>query len=209
MGWTNYIPFMKPPALPCSDCFKDNGLRLEAKRIGKERAGVCPNCKSSDGYKLDSDGLHELQTQFFSRATAPNQYRQDVAVLGVVEDDADEEDIGLVLRPETQADWALIRAAIGGRLWYRSPRLYYLGITNHFGMFQNLPKEVVREEIVRKLRFTEIDASTTIYRIRTNLDDHAKFNEGQYDSPPKAKRRGFLRFDNKNLPVFYGSPNLQ
>jgi hypothetical protein len=209
MGWTQYIPFLRPPVFPCSDCFKDNGLRLEAKRIGKERTGTCPNCKSSDGYALDSECLHELQTQFFSRATAPNQYRQDVAVLGVVEDDPDEEDIGLVLRRETQADWALIRGAIGGRLWYRSPRLFYLGITNHFGMFQSLSKEVVRDQVVSKLRFTEIDTSTTIYRIRTNLDDNDKFDEGQYDTPPKPKRRGFLRFDNKNLPVFYGSPNLQ
>src|ERR1700676_1096290 len=95
MGWTKYIPFSKAPAFPlCSDCFKDDGLRLEAKRIGKKHTGVCPNCKSSDGYALDNDCLHELQIQFFSRATAPNQYRQDVAVLGVVEDDPDEYDIG-------------------------------------------------------------------------------------------------------------------
>ena len=209
MGWTKYIPFLKPPVLPCSDCFKDNGLRLEAKRVGKESASVCQYCKSSDGYALDSDCLHELQVQFFSRATAPNQYRQDVAVLGVVEDDPDDDDIGLVLRPETQADWALIRGAIGGRLWYRSPRLFYLGITNHFGISQSLAKEVVRDQVVPKLRFTEMDTSSTLYRIRINLDDHDKFDEGQFDTPPKRKRRGFGRFDNNKLPLFYGSPNLQ
>jgi hypothetical protein len=210
MGWTKYIPFLKVPPFPlCSGCFKDNGLRLEAKRIGKEHTNVCPNCASSDGYALDSDCLHELQIQFFSRATAPNQYRQDVAVLGVVEDDPDEYDIGLVLRPETRADWELIRGAIGGRLWYRSPRLFYLGITNHFGLYGSLPKEVVRDQIVSKLRFTEIDPSTTIYRIRLNLDDQDKFDEAQYDSPPKPRRRGFGRFDNGKLPLFYGSPNLQ
>lgn len=210
MGWTKYIPFSMVPTFPlCSDCFKDNGLRLEAKRIGKEHTVACPNCKSSDGYALDSDCLHELQIQFFSRATAPNQYRQDVAVLGVVEDDPNEYDLGLVLRPETRTDWELIRAAIGGRLWYRSPRLFYLGITNHFGLYGSLPKEVVRDQIVSKLRFTEIDPSTTIYRIRLNLDDQNKFHEPQYDSPPNPRRRGFGRFDNRKLPLFYGSPNLQ
>jgi hypothetical protein len=210
MGWTKYIPFVNASAFPlCSDCFADAGLRLEAKRIGTERVSACPNCKSTDGYALDSDRLHELQKQFFSRATAPNQYRQDVAVLGVVEDDPDERDIGLILRPETRADWALIRGAIGGRLWYRSPRLFYLGITNHFGIYQSLPKDVVRDQIVSRLRFTEIDPSTTIYRIRLNLDDEAKFDEGQFDSPPKARRRGFGRFDIGQLPLFYGSPNLQ
>lgn len=110
MGWMKYIPRSKTSAFPlCSECFKDNGLSLEAKRIGREHTSACPNCKSSDGYALDNDCLHKLQQQFFSRATAPNQYRQDVAVLGVVEDDPDEDDIGLVLRPETRADWALIR----------------------------------------------------------------------------------------------------
>jgi hypothetical protein len=210
MGHTNYIPFSKASDFPaCSDCFRDVGLKLEAMRIGKKHENVCPNCKSSTGYALDNDCLHELQTQYFSRATAPNQYRQDVAVLGVVEDDPDEDETGLVLRAETQADWTLIRKAIGGRLWYRSPRLFYLGITNHFGISQSLSKDVVRDEVVSKLRFTEIDPSTTIYRIRLNLNDQDKFDEGQYDTPPSPKRRGFNRFDSRKLPLFYGSPNLQ
>ncbi|MDP3077101.1 RES family NAD+ phosphorylase [Bradyrhizobium sp.] len=211
MGSTKYIPFVRPPSrFPlCSDCFNDVGLRLEAKRIGTQQASACPNCKSTDGYALDSDGLHELQVQFFSRATAPKQYRQDVAALGVVEDDLEEWDIGLVLRPETQADWTLIRKSIGGRLWYRSPKLFYFGITNHFGINQSLQKEVVRDQIVSRLRLAEIDSSTTVYRVRLNLNEQNKFDEGQYDAPPKPKRRGFGRFDNGRSPLFYGSPNLQ
>src|SRR5260370_9469626 len=151
--------------------------------MGKQHKGLCPNCKAAEGYALDSDSLHKLQRQFFSRATAPNQYRQDIAWLGVSEDDPDDDDIGLVLRPETRADWALIRDAVGGRLFYRSPRLFYLGITNHFGMYQSLPKDVVRDQIVSKLSLTEIGPSTTIYRIRLNLDDGSKFEEGQFDAP--------------------------
>jgi hypothetical protein len=209
MGHTNYISFSKAPDFQvCSECFKDVGLRREAKGIGAEHANVCPNCKSNDGYALNRDQLHELQTQFFSRATAPNQFRQDVAVLGVVEDDPAEYDIGLELRPETRTDWELIRHAIGGRLWFRSPRLFYLGITNHYG-YGGLPKDVVRDQIVPKLRFAEIDTLTTIYRIRVNLTDQNKFDEGQFDAPPNPKRRGFGRFDNGKLPLFYGSPNLQ
>jgi hypothetical protein len=145
MGSTKCIPFLKVPDFQlCSECFKDVGLRIEARRIGAEHANVCPNCKANDGYALNSDQLHDLQTQFFSRATAPNQFRQDVAVLGVVEDTPDEYDIGLELRPETRIDWALIRRAIGGRLWFRSPRLFYLGITNHFGLYGSLQRRAGR-----------------------------------------------------------------
>ena len=209
-GLEKYFPFSRVPNFQlCSDCFRDNGLRLEAKRMGKEHIGVCPNCKAADGYALDSDCLRNLQRQFFLRATAPSQYRQELAVLGVMLDDPDEDDIGLELRREAQADWSLIRDAIGGRLYYMSPRLFRLGITNHFGMYQSLPKDVVRDRIVSKLSLTEIGPSTTLYRIRLNLDNESKFDEGQFDAPPKPRRRGLGRFDNGKLPLLYGSPNLQ
>jgi hypothetical protein len=163
----------------------------------------------SDGYALDTDAVHELQRQFFSRATAPNQLRDDIAVIGIVENEPEYTDIGLNLRSEARADWSLIQSIVGGRLWYRSPRLFYLGITNHFGMYQSLPKEVVRDQVVSKLRLNQVGPTTTFYRIRLNLDDASKFDEGQYDAPPKQRRRGFGRFDNNKLPLFYGSPNLQ
>jgi hypothetical protein len=195
--------------LLCSDCFRDHGLKLEAMSIGRPQNQKCPNCGSVAGHALDNERLHNLQKQFFSRATAPNQYRQDVAVLGVVEDAPEEHDIGMLLRPETIADWELIRTKIGGRFWYRSPRLFYLGITSHFGIYQSLTKDTVHDEIVPKLRFCELSTSTTIYRIRTNLSDHEKLEDRQFDAPPAIRRRGFGRFDNKKLPLLYGSPNLQ
>jgi hypothetical protein len=117
--------------------------------------------------------------------------------------------MGLTLRPEAQADWNLIQSKISGRLFYRSPRLFFLGITNHFGWYQSLPKDVVRNDIVPKLRFTEIDPVAEFYRIRVNLTDANKFDEGQYDAPPKPRRRGSGRFDNPKLSLLYGSPNLQ
>jgi hypothetical protein len=55
----------------------------------------------------------------------------------------------------------------------------------------------------------ELAPLTMLYRIRLNLDDSKKFDEGQYDSPPGTKRRGFSRFDNHKLPILYASPNLQ
>lgn len=200
-----------PKFLLCSDCFQDVGLKLEAQRVGRWRRPKksCPNCGTRDGCTLDSNALHELQRQFFSRATAPNQLRDDIAVLGLVEDDPDDFDIGLTLRREAQADWELIQSKISGRLFYRSPRPFYLGITNHFGWEQSLSKDVVRNDIVPKLRFTQIDPSTPFYRIRVNVPDADKFEEGQYDTPPRPRRRGFGRFDNPALPLLYGSPNLQ
>ncbi len=201
----------QPKFLLCSNCFQDVGLKLEAERIGRSirPKKSCPHCGRRDGCTLDNRALHELQQQFFSRATAPNQFRNEIAVLGVVEDEPPDFPIDLKLRPEAQADWALMQSKINGRLFYRSPRLFYLGITDHFGMHNNLPKEVVRDDIIPKLRFAEIEPTAIFYRIRLNVPGANKFEEGQYDSPPNPKRRGFERFDNPKLPILYGSPNLQ
>lgn len=200
----------QPNFLLCSNCFRDVGLRLEAERIGRwsRLRKTCPNCGRRDGYNLNVKALGELREQFFSRATAPNQFRDDIAVLGVIEDQ-ESHDIGLKLRPEAEADRLLIESKIRGRLFYRSPKLFFLGITNHFGEQNSLSKDVVRNSIVPKLRFTEIEPSEVFYRIRVNLSNQDKFEEAQYDAPPKPRRRGFGRFDNPKLPLLYGSPNLQ
>jgi hypothetical protein len=210
MDWKAWFGRGQPEFLLCSNCFQDVGLKLEAQRIGQRRENKsCPNCETGDGYALDNKALHELQRQFFSRATAPNQFRNDIAVLGLVEDDPPYADFGLKLRPEAQADWSLIQSKISGRLFYRSPRLFYLGITNHFGLYQSLPKDVVCNDIVPKLRFSAIDPNAVFYRVRLNLTDENKFDDEQYDAPPKPRRRAFGRFDNPKLSLLYGSPNLQ
>jgi hypothetical protein len=76
-------------------------------------------------------------------------------------------------------------------------------------MHQSLAKDVVRHDIIPKLRFAEITPPTTFYRIRLNVPRANKFEEGQYDAPLKSRRRGFGRFDNPKLTLLYGSPNLQ
>jgi hypothetical protein len=101
---------------------------------------------------LDNSHLEELRAQFFSRSTASHQYQVGVAVFGISDDDtfADDE---VKMRSETQRDWDLIKSKIGGRLFRRSPRLFYLGLTSHFGENQSLEKLVVREQIIPKLRY--------------------------------------------------------
>ena len=49
----------------CSDCFRDEGLRLDAEAIGVADADLCPLCRSSTGKKLDRDRLTSLAYSFF------------------------------------------------------------------------------------------------------------------------------------------------
>ena len=46
--------------IACSNCFRDQGLRLEAANIGLEETSACPNCGAMDGRKLNRELLEHL-----------------------------------------------------------------------------------------------------------------------------------------------------
>lgn len=56
-------------AVLCSKCFINQGLKLDAGRIGIEQEGVCPHCGSTDGRKLDKQLVERLAFRFFVRGT--------------------------------------------------------------------------------------------------------------------------------------------
>lgn len=53
----------------CSNCFTDEGLRIDAERHGLEQQGECPNCQSPDGKKLTRDQIKGLAWRFFVSGT--------------------------------------------------------------------------------------------------------------------------------------------
>lgn len=54
----------------CSNCFTDQGLKLDAVKIGvEEDDGPCPNCKTESGKKLNKELLLFLAHRFFVRGT--------------------------------------------------------------------------------------------------------------------------------------------
>src|SRR6059058_3309200 len=52
------------PVVCCSDCFNNQGLRLEAIRLGSQH-GRCPRCGSETGSGLSEDQCGELLERFF------------------------------------------------------------------------------------------------------------------------------------------------
>jgi hypothetical protein len=53
----------------CSDCFFDQGLKLDSFYLGIDNNNICQNCKSEKGKKLDKNILMELAYRFFVRGT--------------------------------------------------------------------------------------------------------------------------------------------
>ena len=49
----------------CSNCFNDEGLRLDAERIGESNSSPCPRCDSIEGRKLTVDRLTALAQHFY------------------------------------------------------------------------------------------------------------------------------------------------
>ena len=51
--------------LLCSNCFRDEGLRLSSMRIGQKDVSKCPNCGSQSGMKLSGQLVGVLAQRFF------------------------------------------------------------------------------------------------------------------------------------------------
>jgi hypothetical protein len=49
----------------CSNCFRNEGLRIEAEKLGRQQESPCPVCSSTSGKKIDGDLLWELCHRFF------------------------------------------------------------------------------------------------------------------------------------------------
>jgi hypothetical protein len=49
----------------CSNCFRDQGLKLDAEHFGEADDSVCPNCKATTGRKLSKDAIAALAHRFF------------------------------------------------------------------------------------------------------------------------------------------------
>ena len=69
-------------AILCSNCFKDQGLRLYSYKIGIEDNRCCPNCKTKNGKKLNRELTAQLAYQFFVRGTV---HKTDYGAVPVVQ----------------------------------------------------------------------------------------------------------------------------
>lgn len=56
--------------LLCSECFKDEGLKLDARKIGVQNKTICRNCNKKNGLKLTSELISDLAYRFFVKGTS-------------------------------------------------------------------------------------------------------------------------------------------
>lgn len=187
----------------CSECFVDQGLRLDAEQVGKDDLGPCPRCGATAGKKLSRDTLLELAFRFFVWGSL---WRVDYGAAPLIQFN-DRQRTSIEFPPWLHTDPSVFEEALGVGFFHYGPRLWMVGEVEPLKALQDertrpeLVSRILREYPVRK-----IGTGTILYRIRKDPKKPAEAHE--YDSPP-AEMAGAGRLDSPGLPMLYASPDLQ
>ena len=186
----------------CSNCFQDQGLRLDAEQIGAIESSVCPNCGSTTGSKLNASLVELLADRFFMWGTI---HRCEYGAAPAVQFNR-HQTTSISVSPWLQRDIRLIEQAIGVGFFYYGPRLWMVGEVEPLKALQQpASRASVIERILTEYRAKALKTAEPLYRIRK----HPKKPDdvGEYDSPPLGLT-GIGRFDSPDFPVMYCSQDL-
>lgn len=186
----------------CSDCFKDEGLKLDAFRHGLIKNTACPNCKSFHGNKLNFPRLEYISHRFFVKGTL---FNTDYGECPQIQMNPIGEPDDLDLHSHLLDDLKLIQSKSPLVFFYYGPREWMLGEIEPLKSLQSSTKRKdIIERIIREYPTRYLKPTETFYRLRldpTDPEDHK-----QYDSSPNS---GNYRLDSPTLPILYASQDLE
>jgi hypothetical protein len=187
----------------CSDCFQNEGLRLDALIGGTQNDAMCERCGSVSGNKLTRSHLEILAGRFFVRGTFQQLEYGGAPIIQFNGRRQSEIQV-----PNWLAnDITLFEDLLGVGFFYYGPRTWMIGeVTPLLHLQETESRASVIERILKEYPTRLIGAGQQFYRLRTNPTDPA--NEIEFDSPPEQFLGGG-RFDSKRLPIMYTSPDLE
>lgn len=188
----------------CSNCFVDEGLRIDAFKHGIEQGSVCPNCKRSDGKKLTKDDILGLAWRFFVSGTTIRGEYGAAPVLQFNEHHYGRSNIS----PSKwlKNDIKLIEEAGKIGIFHYGPRLWMVGEVEPLKELQDpLKRSKVITRILTEYPETLLPKDSSFYRIRVGPKQPG--NPQEYDSPPSGLA-GTGRLDASGFPVMYGSQDI-
>lgn len=188
--------------LLCSNCFTDQGLRLDAAKGGTHRRRKCPQCHTTGGAKLDAARIEALAHRFFVWGSI-QRFEYGAAPLIQAHRGSSSIDASEWLK----GDIELIGRAIGVGFFPYGPRMWMLGQTTPL---ESLQDATLRPGIIARLLaeypVRTLSGRETLYRLRKKPADPKR--EGEYDSPPTTLS-GSARFDSAGFPIMYASQDLE
>lgn len=187
----------------CSECFTDQGLRLDAERIGETSESACPSCRKTTGRKLNFRAAVALANRFFVWGTL---HRYQYGAAPVVQFN-EHQQTSIEMSEWLRGDVELLGATLGVGFFYYGPRLWMLGEVEPLKALQ---EEKSRSKLVKRIveEYPELnlESSELLYRIRKAPKNPDCATE--YDSPPQ-ELSGSGRLDSPDLPVMYTSQDLE
>jgi len=189
----------------CSDCFNDEGLRLDSFKIGIEDQSTCWNCSSKSGRKLTRQIVRELCYRFFVRGTIE---KFEFGGFPLVQ--MNEERFGnseAQFSPRLSNDVKLIEQVGEIGLFYYSPRFWMFG---EIEPLKNLQDDSTFEKVLGRILELYpkhlLSEDHSFYRVRVNPRSSNEFNE--FDTPPTYMGgQGRLNFNGE--AILYASPDLE
>ncbi len=189
--------------LVCSNCFQDQGLKLDAHNFGTVDDSPCLNCGATGGTKLTEKAVAALAHRFFSWGT---MVRCDYGAAPRIVFNKLRTSTYIDTAPWFDADVRLIEKAIGVHFFYYGPRLWMVGEVTPLKELQNQnTRNEVVQRIIAQYPTRSLEPGQIFYRLRKAPSVPADFVE--YDSPPLSIA-GEGRFDFSGFPVMYGSQDL-
>lgn len=190
--------------LLCSNCFVDEGLRIDAFKHGLEQESPCPNCNSLDGRKLTKEHIRQIAWRFFVSGTT---IWLDYGAAPVIQFNAQhygESDISP--SPWLENDVKLIEDAAKIGFFHYGPRLWMVGEVEPLKDLQDpMKRSQVIGRVLREYPETTLAKDSAFYRLR--ICPQRPDDPHEYDSPPIALA-GQGRLDSPGFPVMYGSQDI-
>lgn len=190
--------------LLCSDCFTDEGLRIDASKLGFEEQGKCPNCPSLDGRKLTKELIEDLAQRFFVSGTT---IRFDYGAAPIIQ--CNEHHFG---RSDiSSSDWLtndinLLEKASQLGFFHYGPRLWMLGEVEPLKDMQDEQKRPqIIKRVLKEYPEKKLAKGEKFFRLRVCPKRPADPQE--YDSPP-IELAGKGRLDSIGFPIMYGSQDI-
>lgn len=193
--------------LLCSQCFRDQGLRLDAIRLGNDDGAKCLKCGSTSGKKLDKQRLEELAHRFFVHGTLHRP--QFGGYPGLQFNDRCYPEDSVAFPAWLAADARLVADTLKIGIFQYGPRFWMFGeIEPLKALRRRRTRQSVIGRIVAEYPVHELNSTDQFFRLRVNPRPQAQ--PEQYDSPPEPhSRRRYGRLDAPGHPVMYGSQDLE
>jgi len=186
----------------CSECFHDQGLRLDAEQLGIIEDSACPSCGKITGHKLNKNHLNILAYRYFVWGSL---LKLDYGGAPTVQFN-EHQKTDISMPSWLRNDVKLIERHLGVGFFLYGPHPWMLGDITPLRLLKKRgPDKKIIHRIINEYPLRVIEEKDIFYRVRKfPKNPEQRF---EYDSPPEDLV-GKGRLDSTELPVLYASSDL-